>query len=577
MRSVLKKKSFWILALVAISCFHLVNNSIWLANSTDIDGVDVGNHLYYQLKFHHIFKEMIVDSRDNLVQKIREFFLLFHSAMSSPRCIYWPNFVYLTSTFFTLIFGTGMITAKLSGFIYFLILLAAIYAIGKRISGRAVGLLAAFFVSMYPLVFESSRQYSLDLPLTAMVCLACLFLLRAEHFTDLKYSLLLGVIVGAGMLIKGQFIIFFAAPFLTVLGVYFFEDSPHKTTPRVLTNFCVFLITACLIASLWWSGRIKDVLLSLSLHGSSAAKFLESGTVDRMRGVEYYLYNLKVLVFDSVGVVFSLVFAGSLFFFIRSRAKYRWLIISWLAVPLALFSLVFVVKHERFLMPVLPAIALVSAWGIGKLKDRRFRVQAIVVLAVYAVFQFYTLMFFNNWYNHQFGLRGAMPVFGSSSYGRTPYQRTPYYDREKLALINSAVKIINGQETGEAGKDVGICLIGGHIGAFEAIYWMYHFDPRISVRDWMEHYDTFYQDLPKFKYVIVASYSSDGFTWPGGREFLDLAVKNRGLNLKLAESFPGWEDNYRAFSRAEKDFKLVAVLQFNNGIAWYIHKRKDKR
>jgi len=567
------KKKYWpVILLAAVICFHLVNNYIWLSKSTDIVGVDVGNHLYYQLLFQDKLKEVIFSPGHTLVQKTGDFLLLFRSSMAFPHCLYWPNFVYLISSFFTLAFGASLITVKTSGLVYLLVLLFSIYAIGKKIGGRGAGLLAALLVSMYPLIFESSRQYGLDLPLTAIVCLACLFLLKAEHFTRLKYSALFGLACGAGMLIKGQFLIFLAAPLAVVLGAYFSADSRYKLTAVVFWNICVFVFLAAMISSLWWADKIGDALSSLYMHVTSAQKFVESGTVDRIRSLDYYLYNIKALFFDSLGVVFGVIFLASLIFFIRSKARYRGFILSWLFVPLTLFSLFFVIKHERFLMPVLPAIALVSAWGTARLSASRVKLITIISLVLFSLAQYYTLSYFTCWNN-----RSPVFFFGSSSYGRALYTRKPYYDREKLELIDKAAKIVSGACADKGGCKAGMAMLGGHISVYEAMYWMYSFDPRISLRDWLEFYEDFYRELPELKYIIICSYRSDGVTWPRGREFLGLAEKNRLVQVKRAEFPPDWENNFKAFIRAEKDFELVETLDFSNGMTWYIHKRKENR
>ncbi|MCK9595038.1 MAG: glycosyltransferase family 39 protein [Candidatus Omnitrophica bacterium] len=570
------KNKYWVVVCLAlIVCFHLANNYIWLANSTDIVGVDVANHLYHQLRFHDKFKEIIFSPYYCPAEKITGFIGLFHSSMAFPSCVYWPNLVYFFSSVFALAFGTALLTVKMGGFFYLLALFLSVYAIGKRMGGRGCGVLSAFFISMYPLIFESSRQYGLDLPLTAVVSLAFLFLLRSEYFTRLKYSVLFGLAAGAGMLIKGQFIFFLAAPFVLTAGVYLFADSPRKLTAGVCRNICVSVLLAVLISSLWWAGKIDAVLNSLLEHGASAQKFLESNTVTRMYAPEYYLYNIRTLFFDSLGVVFGIAFLPAFLFFIRAKIRDRWIFLAWLLLPIALFSAIFVVKHERFLMPVLPVIALISAWGVCRLKNLRIRLTAVLGLVILSLAQYYALSYHNFWYETRFEDKTSVSLIGSSSYGRSPYVRKPYYDREKLDLIRKAARIVSGSFTGKGERAVGVAMLGGHVSVFETMYWMYFFDPRIRVLDWLEHYEDFYLAFPELEYVIICSYRSEGLSWPRGREFMESAERNRWVRIRMSKYFFGWEKKFNAFVQAEKDFELVETLDFGNGITWYIHKRKD--
>jgi|GEM_PF-3488633 len=575
MGTVLKNKYWPVILLALIICFHLVNNYIWSAGNNVIIGVDVSNHLYFQLKFHNLFKGIISNSADTLWQKAGELFRLFRAPMPFPGCIYWPNFVYFFSSLFTLAFGAALLTVRMSGFVYLAVIFLSIYAIGKKMEGRAVGVLAALFVSMYPLIFESSRQYSLDLPLTAIVCLACLFLLRAERFTNLKYSLLLGLAAGIGMLIKGQFLIFMAAPLTAALGGYFFAGSRRGINKIILRNIGASLILAVLISCLWWAGKIDNVLRSFPRHISAPEKFLEvMDQVGRARSLEYYLYNIKALFFDSLGIVFGVIFLLSLVFFIRSKARYLGFILSWLLIPVILFSIVFVVKHERFLMPILPAIALVSAWGAHKLIGVRARLIIIPLLVIFSLAQYYALSYFNYRRNAGLAPKIILSACGSSSYGIRPDMVDQRFDREKPYLINKAVKMIRGPRVDKGVCKVGTAMIAGNITPGEARYWMYYFDPGIYARDWLEQGDMFYPELTDFNYMIISANRADGVTWPRGREFLDLAVRNRAMSPQMAGSFPFWEDNFNAFVRAEKDFELATVLDLNPGISWYIYKRK---
>jgi hypothetical protein len=226
------------IALIVIVCFHLINNFIWLAQDNSMFGFDVPNHLYRQSEFHGIFKELVSSASGGLLFKAGKFLRLMHSPMASADCVYWPNLLYLSSTILILAFGCSLFVLKSTMLLYLTIILFSTYAIGRKLGDRATGVLAAFFVSMYPLIFESSRQYGLDLPLTALVCLAFLLLLKTEYFNGLKYSMLLGITAGIAMLIKGQFLIFFAAPFLWAvqgcfLNACFFKLVPVYTDCRI--------------------------------------------------------------------------------------------------------------------------------------------------------------------------------------------------------------------------------------------------------------------------------------------------------------------------------------------------------
>jgi len=568
-------KKLLLAGLGIIVCFHLANNFIWLAQDNTMSGIDVPNHLYYQSKFHVMFKKTVLNKTDVFLFNVPGFLRLMHHPMSSDGCVYWPNLLYFSSTLFTLVFGCSLFAAKSSMSLYLVLLLFSVYGIGRKLGDRATGVLAAFFVSMYPLIFESSRQYGLDLPLTAIVCLALLLLLKTEHFSSLKYSVLLGVAAGIGMLIKGQFALFFAAPFLAILACSL-KERRDKPNPRVFLNLSLFILIAALLASVWWIGRVKIAWDWLILHFSSRSRFFENTALTEMHDWKVYLYTLKVLVFDSTGIVLAAVSAVSLAAFMRSKDKLRTFFFLWIIVPLFLFSFLIVVKFDRFLMPFLPALAVISAWGIQQLRPKRVKITLMVLLALFAALQYYTLSYSkfggNNW---QRSVRNN-PVFISSSYGRSflSYPGKPYYDLEKLKITRQAVDIIAGSCGGNC--KTGLVLLNNKFGPFEALYWMYHFNRRVRVIDWVGDYSVFYRELPDFEYVIVSADYRQNLIWPVDKQFLSFPHQLGAPNFRLVETLSGWEDNFKRLVQAKDDFKLISTLEAGDGIFWYIHKRKEK-
>src|SRR6266478_5404506 len=102
--------------------------------------------------------------------------------------------------------------AVMMGFLAFA--MACVYALGRRLSGPETGLWAAFFLGTAPFVVFSLTNFQLDLPLAAMVAMALYTLVRAEDFSEPRWSVALGAALGLGMLTKPPFAIYVLPPFL---------------------------------------------------------------------------------------------------------------------------------------------------------------------------------------------------------------------------------------------------------------------------------------------------------------------------------------------------------------------------
>lgn len=128
----------------------------------------------------------------------------------------YPPVGLVTSAFYGL-FGRRHDAAVFSQLPFTLLLLLAGYGLGARLADRRTGLLAAWLLASAPATVEVSRQYLLELPLTAATALAVWCLLAADRFTNKKYSILAGLAVGLAALAKQTFFLFLLGPALYVL------------------------------------------------------------------------------------------------------------------------------------------------------------------------------------------------------------------------------------------------------------------------------------------------------------------------------------------------------------------------
>ena len=185
-----------LLIVVLLMVFHWVNNWFYFRANVTLLGWDPTSHLGKTLIYNNILKEIDIRS-------------LFQ-ALTWP----WnrPPLPWLPAVLLYRLFGVSTDVALMSNSFYIAVLLFSVYGIGKRLYGPGVGVLSAFLVSTYPLLFNLSRTLYTDFPLTAMVALNIYFLLRVDRFRDRLNSLFFGLAFGLGLLTKWQFLAFVAGP-----------------------------------------------------------------------------------------------------------------------------------------------------------------------------------------------------------------------------------------------------------------------------------------------------------------------------------------------------------------------------
>lgn len=182
-------------ALLGIYVFHVVVNWTWIATNVALMGWDRSSHLAKTLVYNDILREL----------NLRTAF----TALTWP----WnrPPLPFLTVVPFYRLLGVSTDVALMSNCLYLAILLWSVYGIGRQLYGRRVGLLAAFLVSFYPILFSISRLSYVDYALTTMVALGIYLLLKTDGFRHRRWSLVFGLGMGLGLLTKWPFIAFAGA------------------------------------------------------------------------------------------------------------------------------------------------------------------------------------------------------------------------------------------------------------------------------------------------------------------------------------------------------------------------------
>jgi 4-amino-4-deoxy-L-arabinose transferase-like glycosyltransferase len=300
----------------------------------------------------------------------------------------YPPFVYLTAAPFAMLLWpsadviTGVIT------LFFGLLLLSTFQIGAFLGGKGTGLLAAFLVSMYPIVFGLSRHYLIDIPLTALTVAAIWFLLGTQRFERRFPALALGVALGLGMLTKWTFSVFLVAP----LGVVFIQMVRQRASKVRWINLILALGIGAIITAPWYLYNFKSQLEFYGLAGG-LYPLLEG---DPLVGtVTSWLYYLQQFVEQQALLIFALAFVvGAVLLVVTHYPRLAdfSVVLAWLIVPYLVLANFFN-KDPRYTMPLLPAVAVITALGLWRCRPRQLKIGLTIFLGVYAVIQYLGMSF----------------------------------------------------------------------------------------------------------------------------------------------------------------------------------------
>ncbi|HZO97816.1 MAG TPA: glycosyltransferase family 39 protein [Gaiellaceae bacterium] len=286
---------------------------------------------------------------------------------------------------------------------------AVTFLLGRELFGSRGGLLAAVLVGLYPETFGLSLTYLLDLPMTFMVALTMLFLVKCRGFRDRRYSLLAGAAAGLGSFTRYPFVVWVLLPVATVIASRFRHDlaarraspaSPGRASQTAWRwNALDGVLVALAIAVPWYLPRLEFLFgdFRVAQERNALAQGHPHPAALSAEGLLYYVRSLWHIASLPLAVAF--VAFGAVYF--TRRAGARLVLGSWMAGgylgSTALFN-----KETRYFAAVLPAVALATAGGmeqVARLGRRRSVAMAALAaaLAAYLGTQLYGCVFGISW------------------------------------------------------------------------------------------------------------------------------------------------------------------------------------
>ena len=390
-------KRFEILVVGLLWIFYATNLVIWENNNRRLVAFDQVGHFFNSIAIAKIMESPWI------LLNLSKFFMVLAAqhAMYFTFTIY-PPFAYLIAGLFYLVLPSSLPVASLSNVIFLLILMFSVYGLANDLAGSRAALVTAFLVGAYPILVGLSRLYYLDFPLTAMVSLTLLLLIKTDDFRNRKIVLLLSFTLIAGMLTKQTFPLYVSGP----LAYVALKSLRNKAG---VNN----LILCAVIASL-------SIGYYVFLKPGGLGMYLSVYQVEpQLRGDVAQSYpwiiSLKTMAEYGTGIPLFVLFSAGVFDVLRS-SRHRVFILVGLVTPIVMLAIIepFYPYDPRFIAPILPLVALASAVLFKDLnRHSRRQVTGAIIVVIFVLAQYGSIT-----YNEPI-LAGILPFTESevSTYG----------------------------------------------------------------------------------------------------------------------------------------------------------------
>jgi hypothetical protein len=348
-------------------------NAAWMARDTRPPSWDPCNHLVSELKYRHAVEDLFSGKAG--------FSASVETILRADD--HYPPLAPFAAAVLGLPFAPSPdVETWLLSQLALAILLFSVFRLGSELASPEAGAVAATAATSFLLVAAQSRMFMLDLPDAAMTTLALLLLWRAGDFGRWRSALAFAAALAAALLTKWTCLFFLWLPLCRALGLAL------RGRWRRLGRLLAALAIAAAIASPWYVAHLWNIARDFGKFGYRVGQREGDPPVLTLKSLFYYAAALP----RALGIPWLLLLAAGLAGLAAAALARRpkslrpsaglflslWIAGGWLALTLIRN------KDSRYLLPLLPALAILCAAGLLRLRPKgetAVRVAAAAALA----------------------------------------------------------------------------------------------------------------------------------------------------------------------------------------------------
>ena len=318
--------------------FHLITNFLWLSLDQTPPAWDQAFHLKSVVLTNHFLTGQFWGGFADL---IRSFYA-------------YPPFVYFITGFSSLITGLGISRITYVNSLFFSLSLWGLYKLGSKVlKSKTWAFLAALLFSLMPVLYDTSRNFLLDMPLLAWVIWGLYFFLDSQYLTKTRSSWLWLLTLSLASLTKLN------GPLYYLPMVFFalFWSYQHKRLKPLVFLFTGGLVWVGLVG--WWYGlNWQNITLYLTgLAGQGEPLTDPSGLLNLANWIHYF----KLFFLHQFSPIATLLILLSFMFWphLDIDKNNRRLLLFYLIFNYLIFTFISN-KDFRFTFPLLPVVAILA-------------------------------------------------------------------------------------------------------------------------------------------------------------------------------------------------------------------------
>jgi 4-amino-4-deoxy-L-arabinose transferase-like glycosyltransferase len=372
------------LFLLIIFVLFIVSNVVWISlfRNRGLLDIDEAGYLSTSLVNFNVLKN---GGGINWIKSVES------PSFQAPITMALSSLIYV-------IFGPKIFIGFVVIIFFGLVAVIGSYYLGKFFGGFRLGVLTSILVAVCPAVVSYTREYSFAITATALTTVALLALLRSNHFSNIKWSIVFGIFLGLMPLARTMTIAFMPG---LILAAFVSIITQSKNRFRNLRTFILCLILSFFVAATWLIPNGKYVFQYLTSfgYGNRVAEYAGSNL---SKGFFHSLISwIPTIQYISNNVYFPnlvLMFIGLIllvFIFIRIILKKGYKGLKFIICSPIFLVVLFISeglialtssqnKGTGFLIPLIPGMLLISLWTLINFTKNRFW-NVLIIIFIFIV------------------------------------------------------------------------------------------------------------------------------------------------------------------------------------------------
>lgn len=375
--------------IIFLCIFYLSTNLLWLFLNNSPLPWDQAGHTRLAIQFADFFKSFGF-------LKIVNYFSLSN---------YYPPLIHTIVAFFIILFGHPVYMGGLVITLFFITSIILVYKYTKElINNEQVGIFAAIIYSFFPIIFEHSRWFLLEIPLLTFILFSLLYLNRSKNLTEPKSTFKFFIFATLSVLTKWLSLIYLFIPL--AFAFYRFLKEPNKNTEgkNATINGIGFFIIFTLP---WYLINLSSLLHTVppNLKGESS----DPSILFSLKNIFFYLY---LFVNFQVTALLGFLFLIALIYYFLKKKEKKGLIFSFILFNYIIFTII-PNKDWRYTIPILPFVALIiSSFVIDIYKKIKLFGKLVIFILLAFQISYFMLLSFRSPLNFTYQKAVNLPLIG---------------------------------------------------------------------------------------------------------------------------------------------------------------------